>query len=165
MSWRFYAKANLKLFSKFDFFLFFAHQVAGNPLQDRLTIAVAQELQRSLGGWVPPPNNDKEIVWDTPPIERVVGTPALHPPPQWPHLWWPSSTDFLPWCKFYVKWCASCRNEWGWGLKPLVGVDSPTAFLGVVPRNGFYPCVKCFHSKPYIWCFLPICPDCPQPLN
>jgi hypothetical protein len=36
--------------------------VAANPLQDRLTIAVAQELQRALGGWVPPPSCEKEIV-------------------------------------------------------------------------------------------------------
>ncbi|XP_059477837.1 fatty-acid amide hydrolase 2-A-like isoform X2 [Neocloeon triangulifer] len=37
-------------------------QVAANPLQDRLTIAVAQELERAFGGWTPPPADQKETV-------------------------------------------------------------------------------------------------------
>ncbi|XP_044735463.1 fatty-acid amide hydrolase 2-A-like [Chrysoperla carnea] len=30
-------------------------QIVANPLQDRLTIAVAKELEEIMGGWVPPP--------------------------------------------------------------------------------------------------------------
>ncbi|XP_065338303.1 fatty-acid amide hydrolase 2-A-like isoform X2 [Cloeon dipterum] len=37
-------------------------QVAANPLQDRLTIAVAEELQKAFGGWVAPPSDEKETV-------------------------------------------------------------------------------------------------------
>ncbi|XKL67283.1 hypothetical protein PGB90_002774 [Kerria lacca] len=32
-------------------------QVVANPMQDRLCIAVAEELEKALGGWKPPPNS------------------------------------------------------------------------------------------------------------
>lgn len=36
-------------------------QIAANPLQDRLSIAVAQELEKQFGGWIPPPANEKIV--------------------------------------------------------------------------------------------------------
>ncbi|XP_057337021.1 fatty-acid amide hydrolase 2-A-like isoform X1 [Microplitis mediator] len=36
-------------------------QVVGNVGQDRLTIAVAREVERAFGGWQPPPSVEKEV--------------------------------------------------------------------------------------------------------